>query len=382
MHIFTMRQNKVADDVYNDPFDNPYDDPEAEVERLRGIIAGLQYAERGGDAPPPQPLKDFAIQEQPSSSPSAFRYKKIYRQCVSAFGALVLVGGIALGIILLKDFLRTNDISLIPNQPGTTQITSTELALHNTPDDCWIVLHGDVYDLTNYARRHPGGSSIVTRLAGTDGTVEYARFHSESLLRSVRGDMIGPYSDEEANGGDMLLDESEDEEEDGGGCVDQDVAFNDRPKWNCDWVGKKPKQRCPKVWEGMTLSEYCPVTCDAECGEGSVDDEEQDDSDLGGNNGTSDVDCTAATNCISMEELARHNTPEDCWVAMHGDVYDMTEYANRHPGGARVVTDLAGTDGTAEYNRFHSQHLLSRVQETLVGRLEGAGTSNNVDVGQ
>jgi cytochrome b involved in lipid metabolism len=71
-----------------------------------------------------------------------------------------------------------------------------------------------------------------------------------------------------------------------------------------------------------------------------------------------------------MGELARHNTASDCWMILYGNVYDLTDYAQRHPGGARVVTNLAGIDGTSEYQRFHSRGLLSRVYGTLMGRLE------------
>jgi cytochrome b involved in lipid metabolism len=48
----------------------------------------------------------------------------------------------------------------------------------------------------------------------------------------------------------------------------------------------------------------------------------------------------------------------------------LTSYANCHPGGARVMTNLAGTDGASEYWRFHLQGLLSNLSSnTLVGRV-------------
>ena len=36
-----------------------------------------------------------------------------------------------------------------------------EVAKHNSPDDCWVVIHGVVYDLTSFYRSHPGGSQII-----------------------------------------------------------------------------------------------------------------------------------------------------------------------------------------------------------------------------
>ena len=37
---------------------------------------------------------------------------------------------------------------------------------------------------------------------------------------------------------------------------------------------------------------------------------------------------------ISGEELRKHRTPEDCWIAVHSKVYDVTEFLEEHPGGS------------------------------------------------
>ena len=36
---------------------------------------------------------------------------------------------------------------------------------------------------------------------------------------------------------------------------------------------------------------------------------------------------------ISVEEISKHNTPEDCWIVVDGKVWDITEFAPEHPGG-------------------------------------------------
>jgi L-lactate dehydrogenase (cytochrome) len=88
--------------------------------------------------------------------------------------------------------------------------------------------------------------------------------------------------------------------------------------------------------------------------------------------------CESDTNCITLAQLQRHNTATDCWIAIHGNGYDLTNYANRHPGGAQVITILAGSDGTAAYARFHSGGLLGSLQSgELIGWLEGS-TGGNV----
>lgn len=37
-----------------------------------------------------------------------------------------------------------------------------------------------------------------------------------------------------------------------------------------------------------------------------------------------------------MEEVAKHNTKDDCWTVYKGIVYDVTDYAPAHPGGMKI----------------------------------------------
>ncbi|KAL2175446.1 cytochrome b5-like protein [Thermothelomyces heterothallicus CBS 202.75] len=56
------------------------------------------------------------------------------------------------------------------------------IAKHTTPDSCWVVLHGNVYDVTDFLREHPGGSRIILQLAGRDATAEYDPIHPPGTL--------------------------------------------------------------------------------------------------------------------------------------------------------------------------------------------------------
>jgi len=72
---------------------------------------------------------------------------------------------------------------------------------------------------------------------------------------------------------------------------------------------------------------------------------------------------------VSYAELAEHKTPNNCWVALHGQVYDLTNYSKRHPGTSTIITDHCGSDATLSYNVFHHEDLLQAISEEVVGQL-------------
>lgn len=51
-----------------------------------------------------------------------------------------------------------------------TEYTLVDVALHNTPDDCWIVVDGDVANITSFFGSHPGGDEALEQSCGKDAT--------------------------------------------------------------------------------------------------------------------------------------------------------------------------------------------------------------------
>ncbi|KAK1757838.1 FMN-dependent dehydrogenase-domain-containing protein [Echria macrotheca] len=58
----------------------------------------------------------------------------------------------------------------------------TTVAKHRSADSCWVVLYGNVYDVTDFLPHHPGGSKIILQLAGRDATDEYDPIHPPGTL--------------------------------------------------------------------------------------------------------------------------------------------------------------------------------------------------------
>lgn len=77
---------------------------------------------------------------------------------------------------------------------------------------------------------------------------------------------------------------------------------------------------------------------------------------------------------ISLAELQKHNKDDDCWVAIHGIVYDLTDFADEHPAGAQSILNLGGTDGTKAFAAVHQKVMLDDFEEEKVGKFMSLST--------
>jgi len=73
--------------------------------------------------------------------------------------------------------------------------------------------------------------------------------------------------------------------------------------------------------------------------------------------------------CVTREEVGQHNTRDNCWVIISGKVYDITDWAPHHPGGAGIARMYAGKDGTAEFGDYHSVEAVEHMDHFFIGDL-------------
>lgn len=74
---------------------------------------------------------------------------------------------------------------------GDRKVTRAELAQHATFDDCWVVIKGKVYDMSEWKDRHPGGPFVARMFAGKDATAEFGDFHSKLAERHMAHFCVG-----------------------------------------------------------------------------------------------------------------------------------------------------------------------------------------------
>ncbi|PYH47370.1 FMN-dependent alpha-hydroxy acid dehydrogenase [Aspergillus saccharolyticus JOP 1030-1] len=75
---------------------------------------------------------------------------------------------------------------------------------------------------------------------------------------------------------------------------------------------------------------------------------------------------------LTREEVEKHSSRQSCWVAIHGSVYDVTDFIDEHPGGPQAILRCAGKDATADFDSVHDQTLLSQTlpPSALQGQIE------------
>ena len=55
----------------------------------------------------------------------------------------------------------------------------------------------------------------------------------------------------------------------------------------------------------------------------------------------------------TMAKVKENNSAASCWSVINGNVYDLTQWINSHPGGPSVIRGLCGVDGTSSFNGKH-----------------------------
>ncbi len=60
---------------------------------------------------------------------------------------------------------------------GKSMLTVAEVAKHNVPEDCYIIVRDSVYDVTKFTDKHPGGSDKIIPLCGKDATAPFTQVH-------------------------------------------------------------------------------------------------------------------------------------------------------------------------------------------------------------
>lgn len=81
---------------------------------------------------------------------------------------------------------------------------------------------------------------------------------------------------------------------------------------------------------------------------------------------------TIASTAFTLDDVARHNNQNDCWLAINNNVYEVTNYLSVHPGGASEIIPYCGTDATGVFTEMikHRNRAEVDLAKLLIGSLK------------
>jgi len=74
--------------------------------------------------------------------------------------------------------------------PDKKLFTMQEVKKHDKETDCWIVVNGEVIDVTSFLNKHPGGKQVLLLWAGKDASTEFNMFHKKDAIMKYAPEII------------------------------------------------------------------------------------------------------------------------------------------------------------------------------------------------
>ncbi|KAH8798451.1 putative cytochrome b2, mitochondrial precursor (L-lactate ferricytochrome C oxidoreductase) [Flagelloscypha sp. PMI_526] len=98
------------------------------------------------------------------------------------WSTVALGGGVCAVTLVAQQSIR-EPVHLESHSTAEALIPFDEVSKHNTRDDCWVIIQGRVYDVTDFLDLHPGGTAVILKLAGKDATKIFMPIHPPTALQ-------------------------------------------------------------------------------------------------------------------------------------------------------------------------------------------------------
>ncbi|KAL4889075.1 cytochrome b5-like heme/steroid binding domain-containing protein [Aspergillus ambiguus] len=77
---------------------------------------------------------------------------------------------------------------------------------------------------------------------------------------------------------------------------------------------------------------------------------------------------------FSPADVASHNSPDKgLYIIIDSNVYDVTNFVDEHPGGAKILKRVAGKDASKQFWKYHNDGVLKKYSPKLkIGEVKDA----------
>ncbi|WVF71747.1 hypothetical protein IAT40_006555 [Kwoniella sp. CBS 6097] len=89
--------------------------------------------------------------------------------------------------------VKVEDLKGTKQASGQKLVSYEEVQKHASRDDCWVIIDGKIYDVTDFLNQHPGGAEIILANAGKDATKIFKPLHPPDALDTLdESQHVGP----------------------------------------------------------------------------------------------------------------------------------------------------------------------------------------------
>jgi len=87
-------------------------------------------------------------------------------------------------------------------------------------------------------------------------------------------------------------------------------------------------------------------------------------------------DASLPTVTLDLQEIAKHNTKQECYLIIKGAVYSVAIFIDAHPGGVKKIVQECGGEASAVFSAIHSNFAWNLLKDYYIGDV---GQSVNVE---
>ncbi|KPI83273.1 cytochrome b5-like protein [Leptomonas seymouri] len=75
-----------------------------------------------------------------------------------------------------------------------------------------------------------------------------------------------------------------------------------------------------------------------------------------------------STSYFRLADIGKHNKYNDLWLVVDRRVYDVSKFADEHPGGVRILLSVAGVDASNGFKAIgHSDSAKEELEKYRIG---------------